>query len=88
MILSDITMINGVNESGQGFVTVTAISEDKQIMVGQLSPDECRVHAMAYLAVAEAAEQDAATLRTVRKLGLDDKLAAFIVNELRESRSE
>lgn len=88
MILNDINMVNGVNDKGEPFITITATSTDKQIMIGQLSPTEIRQHAMAYLEVAEAAEQDAATLRTVRKLDLPDNLAAVIITELRASREE
>jgi hypothetical protein len=43
---------------------------------------------MQWLESAEAAEQDAAMLRTIRKLALDDQLAAMVIRELRESRHD
>lgn len=85
--LSSINMVNGVNGRGEPFVSVSALGADGTILLGQLSPDEIREHALAYLAAAEAAEQDAATLRCIRKLELPEQLAGAIITELRESRS-
>lgn len=85
--LRSVDLTNGVNEHGNGFVTVAASSRDGTILIGQLTPDEVRKMALQWLEVAEAADQDAAVLRTTRKLGIDDNLAALLVLELRKSRS-
>jgi len=84
--LTGIFMTSGVNERGEGFVTVSAHGEGGVILVGQLSPDEIRQHAMAYLEAAEGAETDAAVLRLIRKMDLPEQLAAAIITELREGR--
>lgn len=86
--LSNIFMTSGVNESGEGFVTIAAHGDDGTILMGQLSPNEMRKHAMGYLEAAEAAEQDAAVLRIVRKLELPEQLAGMVITELRNSREE
>ncbi len=84
--LAGIYMTSGVNESGEAFVTVAAHSTDGSIVVGQLDPAAVRRHALAYLEAAEAAEQDAAVLRVIRKLDLPDGLAGLVITELREGR--
>ena len=84
--LVGITVTNGVNERGEPFVTIAATGRGGTILIGQASPDELREHALSYLGAAEAAEQDAATLRTIRKLELPDELAGRIIAELRDSR--
>jgi hypothetical protein len=85
--LTNIVMTSGVNEDGDGFVTIAAHGEEGTVLLGQLSPDEVRDHALAYLGAAEAAEQDAAVLRVIRKLELPDQLAGAVITELREGRS-
>jgi hypothetical protein len=86
--LANIFMTSGVNNKGEGFVTISVHGDDKTILVGQLSPSEIRKHALAYLEVAEAADQDAAVLRVIRKLNLQDELAGLVITELRNSREE
>lgn len=86
--LRSVDLTGGVNEHGNGFVTVAASSKDGTILIGQLSPDEVRKMALQWLESAEAADQDAAVLRVTRKLNLDDGLAALVIRELRESRSD
>ena len=84
--LAGIYMTSGVNERGEGFVTVAAHGSTGTILAGQLSPDEVRAHALGYLETAEAADQDAAVLRCIRKLELPEELAGAIITELRSSR--
>lgn len=86
--LVSIDVRSGVNERGEGFCTIVAHGTNRTIMLGQLSPGEVRKMAMDWIEAAEAAEQDAATFRAIRKLELPDELAAVIVTELRESRGE
>ena len=86
--LASINVTSGVNGDGEPFITVTAVTQKGNFVVGQVDPATAREQAMAWLAAAEAAEQDAATLRCVRKLELPDELAGAIVIELRNSRSD
>lgn len=84
--LREIFMTSGVNEEGEGFVTIAAHGADGTILVGQMPPAEIRKHALGYLETAEAADQDAAVLRIIRKLELPDQMAGLVITELRESR--
>jgi hypothetical protein len=84
--LTGIFMTSGVNDAGEGFVTVAAHGAGGVVLLGQLDPAAVRQHALAYLESAEAAEQDAAVLRCTRKLDLPDNLAGAIIHELRSSR--
>lgn len=84
--LSSIDIQSGVNEKGEGFLTIIAHAEKGKMFVGQMYPKQVRDMAMAWLESAEAAEQDAATLRVVRKLELPDQIAGMIITELRNSR--
>lgn len=86
--LGNINVTSGVNDDGEGFLTVSAHGTKRTILVGQLSPTEVRAMAMAWLESAEGAEQDAAALRVIRKLDLPDNLAGAIVQELRSSRAQ
>jgi ABC-type uncharacterized transport system YnjBCD permease subunit len=86
--LASINVSSGVNERGEGFCSVSAIDSDGRIMLGQVDPETIRVQAMQWLEAAEAAEHDAAVLRVIRKLELPDELAAAVIVELRNGRSE
>jgi len=85
--LANIFMSSGVNDDGEGFIHIAAHSaEGGIILIGQLDPTQMREHGMACIEAAEAAEQDASVLRTIRKLQLPDELAAAIIGELRSTR--
>ena len=84
--LESIDYISGVNEAGEGFVTIAAHGKDGTILLGQLTPDEIREHGLCALECAEAADQDAAVLRVCRKLELPDELAGAVITELRNTR--
>lgn len=84
--LREIYMTSGVNDKGEGFITVAAHGAEGTILVGQMPPELVRTHALDYLETAEAAEQDAAVLRIIRKLELPDQMAGLVITELRESR--
>ena len=86
--LDHIYMTSGVNTDDEGFVTIAAHGTEGTVLVGQLSPSDIRKHALGYLETAEAAEQDAAVLRLIRKLDLPVQIAAMIITELRESRND
>lgn len=86
--LVSIDVRSGVNERGEGFLTVVATAGNGRMILGQLDPATVRRMAMDWLESAEAAEQDAAVLRCIRRLELPDELAGAIVTELRNSRSD
>ena len=86
--LVSIDIRSGVNESGNGFLTIVATTGDGRMILGQLDPATVRRMAMDWLESAEAAEQDAAVLRCIRKLELPEELAGAIVTELRNSRPD
>lgn len=84
--LVSIDVRSGVNEAGEGFLTVVATTGDGRMILGQLDPATVRRLAMDWLESAEAAEQDAAVLRCIRKLELPEALAGAVIAELRDSR--
>lgn len=86
--LESINITSGVNEKGDGFCTISVISKGRDILIGQLNPKEVRDMALDWLESAEAADQDAAVLRCIRKLELPDQLAGMVITELRNSRDE
>jgi hypothetical protein len=86
--LASIYITSGVNEAGKGFLTVAAHSTAGHILIGQLDPTTVRTMALDWLGAAEAAEQDASTLRVIRKLELPDEVAGLVITELRQSRDE
>ena len=86
--LQSIFVTSGVNDAGNPFCTIAAHSDDGAILLGQLSPDEVRQMALAWLGAAEAAEQDAAVLRVVRNLELPDQMAGAVIIELRAMRGD
>lgn len=84
--LVSIDVRSGVNESGTGFLTVVATAGNGRMILGQLDPATVRHMALDWIEAAEAAEQDAAVLRCIRKLELPDAMAGAIIAELRDSR--
>jgi hypothetical protein len=86
--LENIEVRNGVNEKGEGFCSIICRTTSGELVPGQLSPAEVRAMALQWLEVAEAAEQDAAVLRLIRKLELPDDLAGLIITELRDGRAQ
>lgn len=90
--LTSIDMVSGLSPEGKPFVTITATGSDRTLMLGQLSPEEVRAHAHAYLAAAEAADQDAAVMATLLELfedrGMAEQMAARIITTLRERREQ
>jgi hypothetical protein len=86
--LAGIEVRSGVNDKGEGFCSIIARTSKGDLIPGQLDPDEVRGMAMAWLEAAEAAEQDAAVLRLIRKLELPDSMAGLIIKELRDGRDQ
>ncbi len=85
--LRSIDVISGVNDAGEGFVTVTATDQNRGMMIGQLPPDTLRELAMNFLACAEASETDAIVYRLLRdKFGLDISTVGYFVADMREMR--
>jgi len=89
--LANIEMTSGVSEQHKGFVTVRATGEyagEPVILLGQLTPDEMRAHALAYLEAAEAAESDAAVFAEMTEgLRLDPGAVGAFVAALRARRA-
>lgn len=88
--LTNIYIVSGVNSKGESFCTVSAHGDDGSILVGQMSTDEIRQHALKYLEVAEGADQDAIVFKVAHKLLEKDaanQFAAFVVTELRNMRN-
>lgn len=85
--LRSIDVVSGVNESGEGFVTITATDQKRNLMVGQLPPDTVRELAMNFLACAEASETDAIVYRLLRdKFGLEMPAVQMFVLDMRNAR--
>lgn len=95
--LDSIDFESGVAEDGRGFVKIRAAgTHDGRavVLLGQLDPSEVEAHALAYMQAAEAARQDAAVLRTLRRvLGgspaaqYADMVAGEVIVELRKGRA-
>jgi hypothetical protein len=80
---------SGVNKAGEPFVQLLMSKDGKETFIGQMSPDDCRQHALAILEAAEAAEQDAFLMWFVReKLGGDLAMAGGIMQEFRMWREK
>jgi hypothetical protein len=72
----------GVNKAGEPFVQLLLCQPGKpDQFIAQLSPQECRDHALAILEAAEAAEQDAFLVdfgRTEMKMSLEEAGAILL----------
>jgi hypothetical protein len=86
--IANIEVRSGVNDKLDGFITVIVTTGDGRMLLGQIDAATMRDMAMQFLEVAEAAEQDAAAFRCIRKLELPEELAAAIIAELRDSRDD
>ena len=75
-------MESGVNKELKPFVRVSWGAE-----VGQLTPAEARQHGLAMLECAEAGEADAALLRGLRELDVDDEMGFALLRLIRENRA-
>ena len=87
--LREINLVSGVNEQGEGFITVSCVSGSRELMVGQLSPSELRDHGQACFEGAEAAETDAIVFRLLRdKFELPLEVIAGFISDMRASRGD
>lgn len=84
--LASIEVVSGVNDAGDGFVTVTAIDKNRGMMLGQLPPETMRELGMHFLQVAEAAETDAIVYRLLERIGLEKEIIGAFVNDMRNAR--
>jgi hypothetical protein len=76
---------SGVNRAGEPFVQL--ILGEK--IIAQQTPEMAREHALAVLAAAEAAEQDAFILHWLKtKVGATEDAAAQVLNDFRKYRRE
>ena len=83
-----INIVSGVSLfDGNGYCQVQIERDDGGIeSLGQLSPDETRAMALAWLQAAEASENDAALLAVCRELGIDYRAAGRLIDDIREQR--
>src|SRR5215467_15301739 len=78
---------SGINKDGEPFIQLILNKNGKSEVISQMSPQQCRDHAMAMFEVAEAAEQDAFLVWFIReKLGGDMKMAGATLHEFRHWR--
>lgn len=88
-VLVSIETESGVTEEGKAFCSIRCLGEDLQTsVIGQLPPDILRQMAMQFLESAEAADQDAATWRVMKKLDLPEAVAGMVITELRSNRKD
>lgn len=81
-----ITMASGVNTSGKPFIHYTWVG---QVRTTQWTPEEARIHGLALIECAEAAEHDAAVFNMLRsELELEPEQAAAFVAQLRNHRTK
>lgn len=90
--LTDIWTTSGTAQDGpgqyRGFVTIRAVAGDGSVLLGQLSPDECRAMAMGFLQTAEAADQDRIVMGMLIRLGLRADTAANFILDMRKERDK
>ena len=86
MEIREITVSSGVNIMGKPFCHVTCVAGDLEHK-GQLTPDEVRAMALAWLTAAEAAEHDAAVFNELQEgLDLSIQVAGGFIAALRARR--
>lgn len=83
--LKAINVRSGVNEDGVGFCHVMVNGGD---LMGQLSPEEVRQMALAWLGAAEAAESDAAVFGVLRDIGLEPAMIGAVLADMRGRRAD
>ena len=87
--LVSIDVHSGVNEKGEGFCMIVAIGGDKQILIGQMSPEEVRKIARDYLEVAEAAETDGIMFKLLQKhFNMNFEEIVMFIALMRSAREE
>ena len=85
--LVSIGIQTGVNEQGQGFCTVVATSQERDLLIGQLPPDTVRKMALDWLGAAEAAETDGIVYRLLSsKFGLPLEAVGAFISQMRDER--
>lgn len=86
MDIERISISSGVNIQGKPFCHATCVVGTKEHH-GQLTPDEVRAMALAWLEAAEAAEHDAAVFNELQDgLGLPLEVAGGFISALRARR--
>lgn len=86
--LENINVSSGVSAfDGMPFCRIVCRAKDGSLMTGQLNPVEVQSMALNWLASAEAAMHDAASIHFLTKIvNLDQTTAAQFLGELRELR--
>jgi hypothetical protein len=87
--LVSIDLVSGVNEKGEGFVTISAVSDTKILLVGQLPPNIVRDLGKQCFEAAEAAEVDAILYRLLQdKFGLELHVIGAFITDIRNARGD
>ena len=87
--LVTLELTSGMNQEGQGIVTIAAVAEDGRIFKGQLEPSLVRGLGQTCFTVAEAADSDAIVFSLLqRKFELDIPSTVSFINDIREAREE
>lgn len=84
--LAHIEIVSGCTADAKPFCTISARMEDGTTHFGQLSPDEVRIMALAWLEAAEAATSDALIVLGLRDVGVDDEVLAKFLMQQRWNR--
>jgi len=85
--LASIDIQSGVNDKGEGFCTVVCTSVAKDIVLGQLTPDEVRGMALDWLGAAEAAETDAIVFQMFSELDMPLPAVGKFIEGMRSRRT-
>lgn len=86
--LAGIEVESGARNDGKPFCRVNVTLTDGRGYQGQLSPDEVRMMALAWLSAAEAAESDGAVVVGLQELGLDEAGVGSFLAMLRAKREQ
>jgi hypothetical protein len=91
--LTDIGVTSGLARDGEGryrgFITVTAEGENGDVLTGQMNSAELRKMALAFLEVAESADQDCIVATMLyRDVGIGEVSALGFISAMREERDK
>jgi hypothetical protein len=92
-ILKAVETLAGVKDTGEpgsytGFLTLRAVAENGDILIGQVTPAELREQALSLLSAAEAAEQDATVMSVlVTHFSVPFDTASAVIHAMRNART-
>lgn len=88
LTLESVNVESGVSAfDGKAFCRIEAKATNGDVMIGQLSPEEMRAMALAWIEASDASVYDAIMLDVLRnEVGLDDEAAGNFLVEMRNRR--